>query len=79
MKTGKYLALKIFNNIPNSQVKYYINEMKEVVNHCKKVLADKSVFIQYKLCTEDEDTGQLSILMEPVPFTTIKECIEAYG
>jgi len=37
------------------------------------------VFIQYKFCFEDEDTGELSLIMEPVHYTTVKEYIENNG
>lgn len=53
--------------------------MKERVNLCKSNLAGKKCFIQYKFCYEDEATGELSLIMEPVHYPTVKEYIESYG
>jgi len=50
LKSGRYLALKIFNNIPKSEVRHYLPEMVDVVSNCKKFLNEKSIFCHYLLC-----------------------------
>ena len=53
--------------------------MKEVVKLCRKGLESRSRFLDYKLCTVDEDTGMLCVLMEPALGWTLSEYIHTHG